>query len=412
MDEHGEPDRADREPGAEVLERAAPPSPLDRVVRAWQALPLRTRRWIGVPIALVALTAGAVVAVGEPREGRPEPDASLLDQWKGTIGRGPAPLGAPPAAVGTIAYRSCANGCTVTLVGADGTTRDLADVAPDLAMRLGRQGLRGVSLSWSAVWWGYPTDDGYTITSGRRAREFLVPAGPAGSRWELLGWSPDSSGAGLAMWTRGEVTAYASTEASRVREYDEPDDGPALWPIDSDGVTATVAEPIDAPQRPRITTLRTANLTVTAAHMLGDAKAQDMSACVRPLETLLGPRGVPETTTVPPDRAAWERRATSSSATVVFAVSNGEPVPSAVIHQGCQAMPWSSDAGRYRLPRSTVGVTWRFLGVLAGGRTAMTRHEPGNDLKAVVIVGFDGEQRVLHRVPADAHVLMPGLTVR
>jgi len=62
-------------------------------------------------------------------------------------------------------------------------------------------------------------------------------------------------------------------------------------------------------------------------------------------------------------------------------------------------------------PQSTPTQTWTFLSVIAGGDSAMTRHMAGSASKDVVIVGPDGQQQVVGTVPADAQVLMPGMTM-
>jgi hypothetical protein len=414
-----------RDPDAEILEQAPRRGSVDRIVTAWRSVPRRTKRWTGGTVGAAAAVVLLVVAPwqAETPDSGGTSDAATRDEWKGTIGRGPAPLGAAPAETGTFVYRSCDPTCSVTLVTADGDARDLADSSPAFASELARAGLDGVSLSWDAAWWGVPTADGYAITSAGRATEFRLRAGPTGSRWELLGWSPVSSSAGLARWTGRRVTAYASNEGSQLRTYEmTEEDDLGLRPIDSNGMMATLARPVDpslpAERRPRVTVLETYDLSITSAHeaepgTLWGQVSLDLSSCLRPGETLIGPQGVPSRTAVPPDRVDWDRGDQFEFfATAVYAAVGGRPVPSAVILDDCVGAPDTDGSGRYDLPWSTSEVTWRFLGVGAGGTAAMTRTEAGADRKAVVLVGPESERRVLHCcLPADAQVLMPGMTL-
>lgn len=386
------------------------------------------RRQVGYGVIaplLVALLLGAtalVLSTERVDSSRPTPPIASVTPEAGIVSMldwitPPRTVGAP-ARAGTLLYRSCASQCTTTLVRPNGKTFAMDDVFPDLANRLDSQGLLGATLSHDALWLGYPEDGGYTFTVGGDPAVRL-DAGPEGSAWEMLDWGESSRSFGLAQWSGRRVIGYASVEDYKVHTFRAPESLLQLLPVDSGGYTVRLAQPLDVSEpvarRPRVTSLsgQTLNLTTWGGAEVGEIWSgdnQNLSSCMRPDETLAGPLGVPMVSTPPPARAEYSS-ASGIGASTVFVVRQDGLVPSAVIRGWCNAAP-NTGLGRYDLPQSSAGEIWTFLGVMAGGETAMTRQAAGSKTKDVVLVGVDGRPRVVHSVPVDAQVLMPGLTVR
>lgn len=406
----------------ELAETAHPYADADRAIRTSRRR--QVVQGVAVP-AVAALIIGILaVTIGQPGSNRTAPaspgpsqteslDSASMTDWVPS----PNMIGAP-ARTGTFLYRSCAGGdCSITLVRPDGQTFDFADVYPDLATRLNPNDLSGVSLSYSAQTLGYPEDDGsYTLAVGDGTAVEL-PAGPAGATWKVIGWGEASWSLGLALWQDEQVIEYASVENYRLHTYRPPGDL-GMLPVESGGYLVGLSAPVDTSlspsDRPRVTILDVDSLSVSGGGVKAGAiepedNPEDFSPCLRPAETLAGPLGVPVHSATPPSRLEYGS-STGVGVTTVFRVADAKLVPSAIIRG------WScpSDVrgwGRYDLPQSTATETWTFLSVVAGGESAMTRHAEGSSGKDVVIVGPEGKHQVVGTVPADAQVLMPGMTI-
>jgi hypothetical protein len=124
-------------------------------------------------------------------------------------------------------------------------------------------------------------------------------------------------------------------------------------------------------------------------------------------ETLAGPRGVHETrwhpgTVTGDDLDRWGIK--------VFAPYEDGLRVAAVLAQNYDDPP-SADLLRIDLPESTSDETWEYLALTHDG-VAVSRSSRSEDVTDVLVVRADGgDPRLLHTLPLDAQIVMPGAVV-
>ncbi len=404
----------------------------------------RTRQTVAVGIAAVALTVAAVVLPdsltrdrGAPADRqttetpttRTPPTVSVFD-W--VPSSRPRSYPGAPAKAGTVMYRTCAgDDCTVTLSRPDGATYDLAQVVPSLAEQLETDGFAGVSLSYDAFRIAHPYENGYAsfwLANHSQAPTHSVDAGPTGSVWEVVDWSPWNAASSplFVRYTDGKVTAFANTNpytGGRFSTYElnAPTD---LLPVADGAASVRMSAPVASESSPR------SRVTSPSSHQLwlwpgGDPGLErgqidwfgpdttGYSACMAADETLAGPRGVPVQKHASASLRLQDRPlgqiSDSYMSTIVYRGVDGKPVPTGVISGDCGG---SFEAfGRYDLPQSTADTTWSYLGPITDGESLMIRQESGAETQELMLVGLDLEPRELQSMPAGAEVLAPGMTV-
>jgi hypothetical protein len=327
--------------------------------------------------------------------------------------------GAPPK-VGTLIYRACTGrDCAIYLLRPDRTAFRLSDVRPDLAAKLRKYGFEGAALSYDAQYLGLRVGTGYEIhhlTQEKSVHTF--EPGPPGSHWEVVGWGTASLNVTLAEYQGKRIIRYALLGLS-ISEYGlvyyRPPAGLGVLPVGHRGDRVNVAEPVDTSlpvaDRPRLTrrALGYIVLAGTLSEPQGDdgggiEEFDDLSMYMRAGETLAGPRGVPEMSCPPLGRGRNEFL--SYCLTTVFSVRDGRLLPTAVVHGG-----WGGSGARIDVPTSDSRGEWTFVAPLTDDGIAVTRSTAGS-AHAVDLVQktMDGDRRVLHRLPAGAQVLLPGMT--
>ncbi|NDL60067.1 hypothetical protein [Phytoactinopolyspora mesophila] len=322
--------------------------------------------------------------------------------------------GTPPE-VGTLIYRTCVDGdCVVKLLTPDGAEYPLAEISADLAAKIEEYGLDGAAASHDGKKMGIRLDEGFEVFDiGHSSPLYMMPRGPAGSRWEVTAWGVGTSHICLAQTIGGEVMALSHN--SVVHELEDDADLP---PIATAGCGA-LAEPIDtsvAPEnRQRITepldTTRVAvyelidNAPPGTVLDFGDSD-WGTAEVLRDRETLAGPRGVHEEVWHPGSHADDDPLARRGFK--VFTPHGDNLRMTAVIAQGYHR---GSEYVRFDLPESTPDETWEYLALTHDG-VAVSRRSAVEDASDVFVLPADGGNlRLLHTLPFDAEVVMPGAVV-
>ncbi len=268
-----------------------------------------------------------------------------------------------------------------------------------------------MSLSYDARRIAHPYEAGYAsfwLETYDATPAHVVGAGPAGSVWEVVDWSPWNSDVAplFARFEQDKLTALANTNpysGSRFATY-ELDTETSLLPVADHAASVAMASPVDPDE------LSQNRLTSPASHVLwlwpaGDpdvergqidalgSTASGYGACMADDETLAGPRGVPVQKHGPPSLRLHDRPlgqiSDSFQSTLVYRVVDGEPVPAAVIRGDCTNKQFGF--GRYDIPQSRTEATWTYLGPITDGESLMTRHYSGSDTQDLVLVGLDLE---------------------
>ncbi|NEE04540.1 hypothetical protein [Phytoactinopolyspora halotolerans] len=327
-------------------------------------------------------------------------------------------LGRPPE-VGTLIYRTCADGdCVVNLLTPDGAEYALAEINPDLVAKIEQYGLGGAALSHEGKEMGVRVDAGFEVYQiGFNSPIGTLPRGPGGSRWEVMAWGVGSSQLCLAQTVDGKATAFSHNGVI----YELEDDA-GLPPIPAGSESAgcgVLADPIDTAvppeNRQRITEpLDTTHVAVFEAvdgappGTVIDFGDSDWGTAevLRDRETLAGPRGVHEEVWQPGsgvDDDPLARRGFK-----VFTPHGDELRMTAVIAQGYHLGP---EYARFDLPESTPEETWDYLALTHDG-VAVSRKSALEDATDVFVLPADGgESRLLHTLPVDAEIVMPGAVV-
>lgn len=378
----------------------------------------------------VAVTGAVVGFGGDPSSGDPRP-ASSDDPF-------PAPteteqgssfsvtdwlpeqpmLGKPPD-VGTLIYRTCVDGdCVVNLLTPDGAEYALAEINPDLVAKIEQYGLDGAAFSHEGKEMGVRVGAGFEVFKiGFNSPLYTLPPGPAGSRWEVMAWGVGSSQLCVAQTVDGKATAFSHT-----RVFYELEDDADLPPIPAGSESAgcgVLADPIDTAvppeNRQRITEpLDTTQVAVIEAldgappGTVIDPGESDWgtSEVLRDRETLAGPRGVHEDVWHPGSFADDDPHGRWGFK--VFTPHGDDLRMTAVIVRGYHRMP---EYARFDLPESTPDETWEYLALTHDG-VAVSRKsaiEEGTDV--FVLPADGGEPRLLHTLPFDAEIVMPGAVV-
>lgn len=386
----------------------------------------RRQQRIVVPLVVAVAATGVTLAVAQtpwdsagrsPQVGNsPSPTSSSTVRQAPTWP--PEPLrrgGVPIARIGTLIYGVCGPdaGCDVTLVRPNGSEVDLATVWPSMATRLRAQGLAGVTLSYDAQWLGVPTAHGYTVYAFGASNGISVRTDTPDSRWAPVGWTLGSFGLALVETRGGAVTHYAEIEPSRASiHWKVAAPEPFLFPVADGGDSIQVAQPLvhlGSVELPRVTRLDVLNVVGRSAQYRPGSvhrfreEPLDLSPCMRPDETLVGPFDVPVLFTPPAGAMLW--RFDESNAVIAFRGNSVELTPSAVIRMTCDYDP---ERARYALPQSTDQATWTLLSPVTTGDSIMTRTQSGSSMSDIVRVGLDRSPTTLYQVPADAVVLAPG----
>lgn len=376
---------------------------------------------IGVP-ALVATVVAAALAVGQswPQNGQDLDVASAppplsLDDWAEVASQ---TNGA--AMPGTLIH-TCGKDC-FRLRRPDGREVDLAKERPDLVKLLRNHAFYSAGLSWDAQWLGLRVGREYQLHKlADRERSISVPAGPAGSQWEAVGWSPDSRYVALAAFRSKRVARYAwvSLGDGKITTYDPAAGARALpeRPDAPDGVV--IAVPLDT-SRPVEKRTRVTKLAPDVLRLTGDEQgkirqlydpAPDLARYLRADETLAGPRGVAASTCAPPLDSASRPQCV----TAVWA-PHGETGNKYLRATGAvqTLAPEQPDkAIRWNVPRS---YRWQYLGLLPTGELAASRLSEAvdndeSDDQEIVAIDSAGKQRVVGRVSFVSPILLPGMAL-
>jgi hypothetical protein len=330
---------------------------------------------------------------------------------------------------GGLLYRVCDDGgCRVGSVDAASSASYEVNIRQDVAERLQRQGFDGVTMSYEGNWIGIPDGSAYRLYSLERwVDDVTVPAGPEGTRWMPLYWSRDYAQLVLVQLRDRQPTAYAIATVG----YTQPDNlrvivtpapaGPTLVPLSIGGAyydMFAVAEPIDTsaspPDRPRLSSFTYRNLFADTTSIEspglqppGPRSTFGLERCMRSDETIAGPLGVPVILA-----AAHDTSTDQAGSMIAFAPRDGTLTPSAVIRSGRCDSVFTQPIGerRYDLPQSDAQTTWTYLGQVDQRRSLMSRQAEGSDTADLVSIGLDGPPTVVGHVPADADLLMAGMT--
>jgi hypothetical protein len=326
--------------------------------------------------------------------------------------------GAPPK-LGTLIYRTCADdGCVMQLVTPDGTEYPLADISPELAAKIEEHGLEGAALSHDGKQLGIRVNTGFEVFRiGHDSRPtYETPPGPEGSQWEVQSWGVGSSS--LCLTQTQDETALAFMDVYNGRPYTYELDGGADLPPAPAGCTS-LAHPIDTSvppdERQRVTRPLERVEVVVVEDVAGSPQGTvensgedywPVASELHDSETLAGPRGVQEYlwhpgTVVGDD---LDRRGYKA-----FAPYGDELRVSAVVMLGY--LDETPEYSRIDIPESTGEETWDYLGLTHDG-VAVSRSSRSEDVTDVfVLPAGGGDARLLHTLPLDAEIVMPGAVV-
>ncbi|WP_166346277.1 hypothetical protein [Phytoactinopolyspora limicola] len=329
------------------------------------------------------------------------------------------PMRGTPPEVGTLIYRTCVDdACVVTLLTPDGAEYPLAEINPDLVAKIEKYGLDGAALSHDGKQMGIRLDEGFEVFR-IGYDDFLStwPRGPAGSRWEVIGWGVGSAQLCLAQTVDGQATALS---LNLVIHELEDDAGLPPIPVGSESAgCGALAEPIDtavAPEkRQRITEPLDAT-RVAVNEWIDDVPAGtvvdwgdydwETTGALRDGETLAGPRGVHEGIWYPGSQVGGDYH--GQRGFKVFTPNGDELRMTGVIVRGYHVGP---EYTRFDLPEPTPEETWEYLALIHDG-VAVSRKSTVDDATDVFVLPADGgDPRLLHTLPFDAEVIMPGAVV-
>jgi hypothetical protein len=357
--------------------------------------------------------AGFEEPVPAPTETKPGASFSVTD-WLPEV-----PMRGTPPEAGTLIYRTCVDGdCVVNLVTPGGAEYALAEINPDLVARIEQHGLDGAALSHEGKEMGIRVDEGFEVFKiGFNSPLYTLPPGPAGSRWEVRAWGVGSAQLCLAQTVDGKTTAFSDT---RVVYELEDDAGLPPIPAGSESTGCGVlADPIDTTvppeKRQRITEPVDTTQVAIVERLDGVPPGTvvdpgdfdwETTELLRDRETLAGPRGVHEQVWHPGSSADDDHLARWGLK--VFTPHGDELRMTAVIARGYNL---GSEYTRFDLPESTSEETWEYLALTHDG-VAVSRTSVIEDATDVFVLPADGgEPRLLHTLPFDAQIVMPGAVV-
>lgn len=369
----------------------------------------RIRLLVGAPVVLAVLVAGGFAATADTsRDSAPSQSATKTSTNA---------LDSRPGGFTGFLYRSCEDECSITMTRA-GTTTDLASDEPAVAADLAERGLDGVALSHDGEWLGVPDGTGFTLHNLDDSSTIELPAGSPGTRWQAYYWIWEY-GLVLAQWNEDTVVQYALVNTLSLAGFPEvalvaAPDNRTLVPMFSRLDQLYLSEVVDvtaAPaDRPVVTSLAPWQLSPRrGAEVRPPTGTSELALCMLPGETLAGPDGAP---------VEFMSDMSSSQLTtkVTFRVEGEDLVPSGILRGPCADVDNAAppEQRRYDLPRSTADDTWTMLGPIphahSNRATLMGHVAPGSDVMELVAVGYDGTNETVAELPADAEVLMTGMT--
>ncbi|WP_166353482.1 hypothetical protein [Phytoactinopolyspora limicola] len=343
-----------------------------------------------------------------PTETKPGASFSVTD-WLPEV-----PMRGTPPEVGTLIYRTCADGdCVVNLVTPDGAEYPLVEINPDLVAKIEQYGLDGAALSHDGKEMGIRVGTGFEVFKfGFNSPLYTLPPGPAGSRWEVMSWGVGSAQLCVAQTVDGKTTAFSQT-----RILYEIEDDAGLPPVAAG--CGELTEPIDTsvpPEKRQRITEPLGTIWVAVNEVVDNAPPGtvydqgdfdwETTEALRERETLAGPRGVHEDVWHPGSFADDDHLARFGFE--VFSPHGGELRMTGVIARGYHLGP---EYTRFDLPKSTSEETWEYLALTHDG-AAVARTSVIEDATDVFVLPADGgEPRLLHSLPVDAQVIMPGTVV-
>lgn len=394
----------------------------------------RARLAMAVPAAAGALVVAVFAVAGRvSTDSNPPPATHSIPAVVTSTAVTPPEHPTPPAATlqgpvlapGSLVYRRCDGpDCRITVVFNNGPAFDLASERPDLAQLLASRGLDGVTLSPDGSWIGVPDGREFTLYDMfGDTRAIDLPVGPEGTRWQASYWNVETDLV-LVHFAGDTVTDYAvvhpnrAAAEARVTVIPAPTDegllpdnvGSAYYDILSLEAPVDTSTPVAERERVTIERSRTLIAEGSGFEPVGlspPGAVRDLSACMSDAETLAGPAGVPVIYVAAPATSTDQ-----SGSTLAFTVHDGSLIPTAVIRGSCDggSSPPPGER-RYELPQSSNGTTWTFLGVVDHKRSLMGRQDSGSSSMKLVEVGYLGPAQVVGEVPANAEVLLPGMTI-
>jgi hypothetical protein len=315
-------------------------------------------------------------------------------------------------------YRSCPDGkCDVRLLRPDGVEYSLAEINPRAARQIGEHGFEGAALSHDATQLGIRTGAGYEIYRiGEDDPIYTADAGPEGSQWEVSTWGVGTSTLCMVQMTEARATAFTQFWDGVPHTYTA--DNLELVPIP--GACGALAEQIDMSLRPsnreRITDLVVDSALVIVEdtdlgeqgtlHVPGGGK--DLSALMNENETLAGPRGVPEEMWHPGPMSSAVDDDIPRHGVKVFAPSDDELIVTAVLVLGYADVPGEPLYSRMDMPVSTSEDRWELLALMRDGVALAHMSEDTDRTELLLLAPDSGEPTLIHELPADAEILLPG----
>lgn len=406
-----------------------PPGHIDAQLAVAVARKRRTRRIVAGSGAITSLVVGATVLVNAgldgpvdqappaadraPADSDPAPSFSVTD-WvsRKTV------VGQPPE-LGTLMYRTCVDGCEVKLLRPDGTEYPLAEINLGVAEKIEDSDFQGAALSNDATELGVRVGAGYEVfTVGSDQPTFTAEPGPSDSHWEVSSWGVGTSTLSLVQLHNEEPTAFTQFWEGEPHTY-EVEDPLDLTPMPGSGALAQAIDTSVSPRdRDRVTRVVVDSEIVVVGGVglgpqgtihRGDGGA-DFAGLLRADETLAGPRGVPEELSHP---GAMEAAVDDLSrrGIKVFAAHENDLAATAVLIQGYPDVPGDPVFSRVDIPASTDGEQWALLGLTRDG-VAVTRSPASDDTVELILLKPDGTQELIHELPADAQILLPGNVIR
>jgi len=369
---------------------------------------------VGAPVAAAVLVAAGLAATTDiTTDSAPPPSGP--DSTSNA-------LASSPGGGTSLLYRSCEDDCSISLItNAGATTVDLATDHPQLAANLAEDGLDGVTLSYDGSWLGAPDGTGFTLhdLQADDADDTIdLPAGPSGTHWQPYYWIWDL-GLVLAQWEGDDVVQYAIVNSGSIAGFPEvelveapehPTLVPAFSHLDWLGLVKAVDVGAAPADRAPVPTLATWKLpTAPGSELVPPSDRWNMTGCLRPGETLAGYDGAPV-------QFMTDTSSDSLPSTVVFGMEDGKLVASGIVRGACQdGDDTAPDAySRYDLPLSIGDDVWTLLGPIPhqhGNQAALMSHRrPDSQVTQLVAVGYYGERTAVAELPADAQIVMSGMT--
>jgi hypothetical protein len=321
--------------------------------------------------------------------------------------------GTPPQ-VGTLIYRTCVDGdCVVNLVTPDGAEFPLVEINPDLVAKIEKHGLDGAALSHDGKEMGIRVGEGFEVFKiGFNSPLYTLPPGPPGSQWEVRAWGVGSAQLCVAHTVDEKTTAFSDT-----RVLYELEDDAGLPPIAAG--CGELAEPIDTSVPPenrqritepldttRIATVETLDGLPPGTVIDWGDYDWETSEALRDRETLAGPRGVHEEVWLPGTQVDDDHHGRWGFK--VFTPHGDELRMTGVIARNYLPMP---EYARFEIPESTPEEAWKYLALIHDG-VAVSRTSLTENATDVFVLPADGDEpRLLHSLPVDAQIVMPGAVV-